>query len=68
MPGNREATYNDPAWALGMREQAGGFPPIKSLDEAGVEANLPGGHCCALTFRILLKVATKDVLATLPYW
>jgi isopentenyl diphosphate isomerase/L-lactate dehydrogenase-like FMN-dependent dehydrogenase len=50
VPGNREATYNDPAWALGMREQAGGFPPIKSLDEAGVEANLPGGHCCALTW------------------
>jgi 4-hydroxymandelate oxidase len=34
-----------------MREQCGGFPSIHSLDEVeGLGANLPGGHCGALTW------------------
>ena len=43
VPGNREQTYNDPQWSLGMQTQVGGFPPIHSTDEAGVNDNLPGG-------------------------
>ena len=53
VPGNREQTYNDPQWSLGMQTEVGGFPPIHSTDEAGVNDNLPGGHCAALTWEDL---------------
>ena len=50
VPGNREMTYNNPAWSKGMQEEVGGFPSIHSLDEVDVGENLPGGHCGALTW------------------
>jgi isopentenyl diphosphate isomerase/L-lactate dehydrogenase-like FMN-dependent dehydrogenase/predicted heme/steroid binding protein len=58
VPGNRERTYNDPAWSLGMQEQVGGFPAVHSTDDSGAPENLPGGHCAAMSWDDITWMST----------
>ena len=52
------------------RNEIGGFPAVRSVDDAGVGANLPGGHCCALQWDDLtwlssltpMKLVVKGVM------
>lgn len=64
VPGNRERTYNDPAWSKAMAEQVGGFPAVHSTDDSGAPENLPGGHCGAMTWD---DIAWMSTLRCDPY-
>ena len=50
--GNREKTYKNPQWIAAMVEQCGGFPEVRTFEEAGVGST--AGHTQRMTWEDIL--------------